>query len=417
MSRWPNIYAIFLASVWILQSCEKPHEKVVAVFDNGQPRVAMLVTAQGEEIERRTWHGNGIIATETRWKQGRPHGDFRRFGTDGVVYEEGGYREGLRQGTWTTWYGRGKKESQGSYRDDLREGRWEGLYPDKSLAWERYYRNDTAVGIWRSYSANGLLIEENSCHSGEKVGFLRRWSPLGKLEIYQECRSGLRHGLWMDYYPGGALRRVGRYQQDTQDSLWSVYRADGSLWKVENWKQGLRHGNWVWLGSHHDTLVHTVFDQGTGTFGEPCALSGKWSASRMLCAETTWVRGAVHGSSHAFSENQLYLRFEDWESGEKVLSRDFRVDSNGQPTVLASEGHWKNGRREGVWRNWYSNGILKDSLHYHAGEFYGDQFHFDAQGHLYMKKNTRGKKYPVLMETLDPQPAARLEAERSTRSR
>jgi len=359
----------------ILVACGKEHEKVTQTFDSGAPRTALLVLDNGDTIGLRTWHGNGIIATETEWQAGKPHGSYKRFGTNGVLFEQGQFEEGRRSGEWITWYGRGKTESRGSFDQGLAEGAWEGYHPDGSLAWEHFFQAGKPVGLWRKFHANGTLAEENSCHSSSAKGFIRRFSNKSRQLSYQECQWGLAHGLWVENYESGTPRLIGRYHKGKMDSIWTLYRADGGLWKYESWKRGLRNGLWFWLGRSLDTLVVTHFDSGNGTFGSPCP-SGGLLPSTVQCAETTWVGGLVQ-STRQYTENHKYLRIEVWDNGQKRLSSDWRTDSLGNPTQLAAEGHWLDGKRDGVWRNWYSNGQLKDSLHYRTGEFYGEQFNFD----------------------------------------
>ena len=91
-------------------------------------------------------------------------------------------------------------------------------------------------------------------------------------------------------------------------------------------------------------------------------------------------------------------RLPTWLAGNIQESRIFYPDSVGGG--LASEGFWKDGKREGIWRNWYANGVLMDSLTYVNGERVGEQFSYDSTGHLYMHRTEAGKKRPVIMHKL-----------------
>ena len=70
---------------------------------------------------------------------------------------------------------------------------------------------------------------------------------------------------------------------------------------------------------------------------------------------------------------------------------------------MASEGFWGNpsvegeSKRHGIWRNWYPNGVLKDSLNYVNGERIGEQFGYDSTGKLTIHKTENGKNKPVIM--------------------
>lgn len=84
-------------------------------------------------------------------------------------------------------------------------------------------------------------------------------------------------------------------------------------------------------------------------------------------------------------------------------SRSFYPDSMGGK--MASEGFWKyhfskGSQRNGIWRNWYPSGILKDSLTYVNGERVGEQFSYDSTGKLTIHKTENGKNRPVIMHIL-----------------
>jgi antitoxin component YwqK of YwqJK toxin-antitoxin module len=64
---------------------------------------------------------------------------------------------------------------------------------------------------------------------------------------------------------------------------------------------------------------------------------------------------------------------------------------------MASLGFWENTKRHGIWRNWYPNGVLKDSLNYVNGERVGEQFGYDSTGKLTIHKTEAGKNRPVIM--------------------
>jgi len=85
-------------------------------------------------------------------------------------------------------------------------------------------------------------------------------------------------------------------------------------------------------------------------------------------------------------------------------SSRWKTDSLQHPLQQILAGEWKNGKREGNWRTWFSHGGIKDSLHYHKGELWGLQYYYDSTGHLYLVKEHQGKMAQVIVKTLDPRP-------------
>ncbi|NNE54958.1 MAG: hypothetical protein HKN32_02980, partial [Flavobacteriales bacterium] len=86
------VFTILLCSV--LFSCgDKPFEKVVKVFPNGEPQVIHILDGEeGEKIGQRTYQD------------------------DGQVYIEGGFRDNEKHGTWYSYYSNGTVWTVNNYR-------------------------------------------------------------------------------------------------------------------------------------------------------------------------------------------------------------------------------------------------------------------------------------------------------------
>ena len=99
-----------------------------------------------------------------------------------------------------------------------------------------------------------------------------------------------------------------------------------------------------------------------------------------------------------FKPGRLLLYEEFWKDGQIAESRSFFPDSMGGK--LASETFWKDGKRNGIMRNWYRSGVLRDSLTFVNGERVGEQFSYDSTGKLTIHKTEAGKNRPVIMHLL-----------------
>ena len=78
---------------------------------------AALFCACGEQDVRETVHYNGIRKNKVAYKDGKPHGEFKRWTSHGDLAESGIYKNGLREGTWTEWFTDGKVQAQGEYKN------------------------------------------------------------------------------------------------------------------------------------------------------------------------------------------------------------------------------------------------------------------------------------------------------------
>jgi hypothetical protein len=98
-------------------------------FDNGQPNGTW-----------RTWHENGVLASEASFKTGET---IMRFWYEtGIVSAEGPARDGSRQGVWRCYRPDGSLREEGTYVNSLREGDWIEYGPDSvqvHVVYERGY--------------------------------------------------------------------------------------------------------------------------------------------------------------------------------------------------------------------------------------------------------------------------------------
>jgi len=369
--------AAFLALFSLLLiSCEPNRLEIVEVFDNNAPKEAYEISPSGEKKVFYSWYRNGIKAVEMPFKNGIPNGAYRKWSITGFIAESGYYKDSLREGKWTFFAKERIPYMQGSYENGLKQGKWTIFNESGKIIGEQFYRNDSAVGTWKKFY-NDVLVEENSCHSTNQTGYFQSFSNEGKALIYQECRYGKLNGIFMSYYPGGSMRKIGRFENGLRNGLWVEYFASGKLRKIEHWIASMRNGKWARFDETGKMLAKTEFIDGTGFF-----------------EDTSWQNNRIHGKIYTKLREGEYLRVETYENGVKQSTADYLKDS-ARPLVL---GFWKSGKKEGAWRIWYRNGVLKDSLNFKNGEPFGVQFHYDSAGRLYKKETVLGKNMPTLVE-------------------
>lgn len=352
-----------------------------------------LWVACGESEIRETFHYNGIRKTRVAYKDGRPDGKFKRWTSHGDLAESGDYLGGKRVGKWTEWYANGNVLSEGRYKNGEKHGEWKGFFMDGSLSWVRFYDLGKPVGTWTEYhpipgsidagGKAGKIKERNSCFPDTPEGLREVFSASGKKVREEHCRFGRLDGTVTEFYPGGAVENRSEYREGLLDGISERFRATGELWRRGFYKKSVRDSAWTYFAKDGTVAKESFFEDGTGkAFGE----LGK----NGFDAETTFVKNLVEDTLR-YRLPGRDLDFEEiWETGEKkkLLSRY----PSGE---LASEGNFSGGKRNGHWRNWYSNGKIKDSLFYKDGEPFGEWLHFDSTGKLYMKKHRYGKNGPM----------------------
>lgn len=446
------IFAVFIA----LAGCtvERAEEHIVAEHANGAKKTSIWIYPSGEILKRNEWYSDGIKELEIPYKDSVPHGDFKRWTGYGDLVMEGEYKKGLRHGKWTSYYGghfNKKTEAIRYYREDHPVGDWEGWHFNGEKAFEEHYNdNGDSIGVWKKWDDKGTLVEENSCFNSNEKGYLKKFAKSCRILDYYECVAGSRQGPYKLYYEAfdapdstGAscntakIREEGVIDGCEGDVYPQVfYRADGSIIKKIEYQEndcGKAIHKTSWFDEQNKLLRETVFKNINHDGSEGNSYGLCEGSTNLFCAETSFVQygyGTLDSSTLSqkddFSQSigkykasirqikpdhkLLYEEFWDTDSGHGsilLVTRSFYPDSMGGK--MASEGFWgapsSNGvsKRHGPWRNWYSSGILKDSLNYVNGERVGDQFSYDSTGKLTIHKTENGKNRPVIMHILNNQ--------------
>ncbi len=379
----------------LLSACTIEHaeEQVLARHVNGIKKTSVWVYPDGEILKRNEWYNDGIKEFEIPYKNGEPHGDFKRWTGFGDVVLTGTYKKGKRHGKWTGFYSDKKVESYRYYKDDHPVDDWEGWHYNRNKAFEEHFDdNGDTVGVWKKWFANGNLAEEKTCFGNNANGYTKTFLENGRKDVFTDCKNGKRDGTVTVFIDNGAntVKEKSHYKQGILDGTREVFNADGKVVKREFWSNGSREGTWEWFDNDGQKIAEETFESGNGKahglddFGK-------------FCAETTFVAGVptqlwYYRAGHS-------LRYEEtWRDGEIAESRSFYPDSMG--AKLASESFWKDGKRHGIMRNWYASGVLRDSLSYVNGERVGEQFSYDSTGKLTIHKTEAGKNRPVIMHKL-----------------
>lgn len=455
-----KIFSTFLAFLPLLGTCgvlygctiEHAEEQVLEKHVNGTKKTSVWVYPDGEILKRNEWYDNGIKEFEIQYKDSVPHGKIKRWTVLGDVALDGEYKNGKREGTWTSYFverlNSRRKEAVRHYKDDHPVGDWEGWHFNGNKAFEEHYNdNGDTVGVLKKWHDNGVLAEENNCH--EEHGYIKRYGRNCKILEYFSCENGLLVGEWKKYYESygpsdsaagnceqAQIKEEGLADNDILFDPHTTYRADGSLLKKITSDPFKGREKIQWFDEQNNVVRESIFitEETDGPVESSGIAYGTCdTSSTLFCAETSFVRsanpsGTLDSSTLSFKDAYqlsigkypaslryikvghvlLYEEFWAYDDpptnyGDPALrvSRSFYPDSMGGG--MASEGFWGNpnakgeSKRHGVWRNWYPNGILKDSLNYVNGERVGEQFGYDSTGKLTIHKTEAGKNRPVIM--------------------
>ena len=439
---------------------EHAEEQILARHANGVKKTSIWVYPDGEILKRNEWYNDGIKEFEIPYKDGVPHGEFKRWTGFGDIELIGSYKKGLKDGKWTNYFvdrlNTHKKQSERFYKDDIPTGDWTGWHYNGEKAYEEHYNeNGIETGLWKKWHDNGVLAEENNCHQeyedDNSPGYIKRYGRDCRILEYYECIGGKKEGTYKLYYESygtpdstgkscnkAQIKEEGFAESDIIFNPHTTYRADGTFIKKIKSDTFKGREKIQWFDENNNVVRESNFIteetdgpvESTGITYGTCA-----NSSTLFCAETSFVRSSFpsgtldsctlsfkdayktnigkHPASLRYIKAGHVLLYEEFWAyddppssyGDPALriSRSFYPDSMGGK--MASEGFWQRGpdgkaKLHGIWRNWYKSGILKDSLTYVNGERIGDQFSYDSTGKLTIHRTEHGKNRPVIMHIL-----------------
>lgn len=423
---FPILTTLTICGVFYGCTIEHAEETILATHANGAKKTSIWIYPDGEILKRNEWYSDGIKELEIPYKDGVPHGEFKRWTGFGDLAMIGEYKKGKRNGTWTSYYTANlnsrKKEAVRYYKDDHAVGNWEGWFYNENRSFEEHYSdNGDSIGIWKKWNEDGSMAEENSCFGTEESGYYRKFNFKGILEYEYRCKFGMKSGESNQYYSDGKKIQIKElWSEDQLSGARTFYYANGKIQKAEFWKDGERDSIWQYFSPEGLLVAESINHPESRTDFGVCSRTARDSTIQyVICAESTFVnlngRFVLDGSLWFFREGHE-LRYEEHRNnGQLERSVSYYPDTiktvSGDTIVFkrpASEGFWsidpknssstiKKDLRHGTWRNWYPSGILRDSLTYINGERVGEQFSYDSTGKLTIHKTENGKNRPVIM--------------------
>lgn len=404
---------MIFGAIFLFCGCnaEKPVEEILESHPDGSKKQTLWIYSDGTVKKKNEWYGNGIKKSEVPYKNNVPHGKYTEWTSLGDVITIGNYVNGKRDGIWKEQYKDKSTRTVFQYKDGTRIGDWLGYYQDGSNMSEQHYgEQGDSIGIWKKWHKNGNLAEEQNCFQSVENGFIKKYRIDGTLEFSGTCKHGALAGKQLYYFSDGKKVQHEEFTSKGQaDSIYldgprTFFYGNGTIQKKEFWKKGQRINTWSWYDQNQNLLKETLIDGDHRVdFGLCNQKQSDSSYAYVVCAESTFTIAAeisLDGKLWYYKQGHMLRYEETWEKGNIKESHCFYVDSldsKNEGGKLACEGSWANGKKEGIWRNWHKNGIIKDSLSYVNDERIGEQFSFDSTGKMVLHKTENGKNGPIIM--------------------
>ncbi|PKP22911.1 MAG: hypothetical protein CVU05_01835 [Bacteroidetes bacterium HGW-Bacteroidetes-21] len=201
-------------------------------------------------------------------------------------------------------------------------------------------------------------------------------------------RNGKPDGYWKAWYLNGKMRSEGNRKMFQLDSLWIFYDEDGDTLQAIDYLNGKKNGYMkTWL-------YKTTEDKKTGG----------------MVSKELYLNDEKQGMSYYYEDGYLFRAIPYRDGKKHGLGKEFEKD--GRVVVLLEYAndflinrerinrYDETGKKQGVWKEFYPNDIIKNEVVYRNDTINGFVREFDKSGKITVyQKYEKGQ--PIVMDAAD----------------
>lgn len=195
--------------------------------------------------------------------------------------------------------------------------------------------------------------------------------------------AGKPSGFWKTYYESGQLKSEGNRKNHEPDSIWLFYREDGALIEKINYSEGKRSG--FTSKYNEEGLLEFKYKYDDDVKSGPGFVF--FPELQTVKEELFFIDGKPEGAAYEYNEKEQIISILEYEKGFLKDRIDInRKDPRGKKTglwvefyddvepetgitkVKRWEGRYRNGLKNGYFREYDRNGELLSTLKYVDGQ-------------------------------------------------
>lgn len=363
------------------------------------------------------YYPNGKMSSEGTMRNGKPDGFWKTYYPSGVIKSEGDRTNHLLDSIWVFYNESGDTLQKVSYILGKRNGYTFGynvLNPVDPMTRGRIiskelYLNDKREGTSYYFHQNGRLKEEVQFAGNKRNGVSKEFDENGLLitvqifnngvlvdreKINREDKDGLKQGIWREYYANGKVKSEINYENDILNGPYKEFDEDGNIKVLLQYANGLlvveqdttgmdieirnrydNDGNLSYSGSYRNEIpvgIHRMYDK-TGKvinavlYNDDGTRSGEGIITNEGRKEGEWKYFFSDGSIRSTGNYNNNLQSGTWKF----------YYNNGK---TEQTGVYKNGKTDGLWKWYFENGDLKREEEYFEGREEGIFVEYDTLG-------------------------------------
>ncbi|MCL2435946.1 MAG: hypothetical protein FWD09_07415 [Lentimicrobiaceae bacterium] len=356
------------------------------------------------------YYPNGVKSSEGTLVNGKPNGYWKSYNEKGMLVSEGNRKNFLLDSVWVFYAPSGEKSLEISYCEGKKHGFRKQYLEDETIVEEWIF--DTLTNDIKAFYRTGELKRFTPLVDGKPHGLEKEFNKdglviivskyyagiFGKREFINRAdKFGLKQGNWKYFWENGNMKMEGTYQNDKKKGFFKYYDESGNFKYVEKYD--------------NDNLIADAPETRQMEVRTAYHANGKPSIT------ATYYKGIPEGVRREFDEDGNVIKGYVFANG--ILRFEGITDVNGKrqglwreyyPTgELKSEGHyinsnmdgaWKfyfqdqkveiegryiNGKKDGTWYWYYPNRVLLQEENWSQGILDGDFIEYDESGNVTVK--------------------------------
>ena len=311
----------------------------------------------------------------------------------GQMASEGTLRDGRPDGLWKTYYESGQLKSIGKRTDFLLDSTWVFLSETGDTSLIVNYKKDLKNGPRFTYSETEVMMEPfvNDVRQGEG----KRMDKKGHLLQTVNFVNGLEEGISPVFDTTGLLREIVNYRKGfvmTREALnrydregkkhgyWKTFFDDWSVQTECYYRHGLRDGFYKEYDEKGNLKKITKYvndvEQVLESDMKPLVVKHEYYPNGKVKREASFRDGKKEGVWREFDENGNVINSQTYK--KDVLVGQGIVDTDGKcrglfkefypDNSLRAEGLFVDGQRSGEWRFYYQDGKVQEVGNYTDGQ-------------------------------------------------
>ena len=312
---------------------------------------------------------------------------------NGQISSEGILRDGRPDGLWKTYFESGQLKSIGKRKEFLLDSTWMFFTESGDTALIINYKNDLKNGPRFTYSKDGIL--EEPFVKDVKQGEGRRCDRKHRLVQTMTFKNGLEEGISPVFDTTGLLHEIIMYRKGFIMSRETLNRYDREgkkhgYWKTfyEDWtvhtecyyKHGLRDGFYKEYDEKGNLKKITKFvndvEQTLEGEQKPLVIQREYYPNGKVRREASFRDGKREGIWREFDEEGNVIKSQTYKKGTLVGEGIVGTDGKRRgeykefypDSTLRAEGSFVDGLKSGEWKFYYHNGQLQQEGNYEEGE-------------------------------------------------